>query len=399
MGNGTANLIPVQAPPPRSKTPATLAMRARSASQHMVPPKMSPAVRLGAAIAGSTTVDGFAIGKWEVSKANRNRLAWTAKTILAYLAQYPASTVLVAGHTDAVGKEEANQSLGQKRAESIQAVLVEMGVPAVAIRTESKGQTDLVVKTQVAEPRNRRVEVHFRPSGLLTKFYPGESVGVDEGPSQTPAPPDPVPVGEPVINLPPDFSDPIPTAPTKRDKWGDAAKKYKPGGPEVPVIPVEVRPDQMDRGIGGPFLPPMVDILGVRRVWNELNRKTSKRRAPQADVDPAVIVAIGKDPKYSLIPPEAKGGDPGRWANEEAFARDLATKMDAAQKQNYAEISVTLSSAYRAVKDTEPILAAIGAMVKKLRDAREDHASSIRRVTVRVEVGGEMKIWGYVSTP
>jgi outer membrane protein OmpA-like peptidoglycan-associated protein len=112
---------------------------------------------------GSITIDGFDTGKNEISKANQTALARTARTIQTLLRKYPGSTINVTGHTDAVGKEENNQTLGQARAESVQAALVGLGIPAEAIMTASKGETQLLVKTEKAEARNRRVEVRFEP--------------------------------------------------------------------------------------------------------------------------------------------------------------------------------------------------------------------------------------------
>jgi outer membrane protein OmpA-like peptidoglycan-associated protein len=129
---------------------------------------------------GSVTVDGFDTGKAEISKANQSALERTARTIQTLLRKYAGSSVHVIGHTDAVGKEENNQTLGQARADSVQAALVAMGIPAEAIMTESKGETTLLVKTQKAEARNRRVEVRFEP-----KSIPSLSGGAGRGPTSS----------------------------------------------------------------------------------------------------------------------------------------------------------------------------------------------------------------------
>lgn len=112
---------------------------------------------------GSITIDGFDTGKSEIPRTNRSTLEKTARTIRTLLDKYPGSSIQVTGHTDAVGKEENNQTLGQARADSVRDTLVSMGIPADAITTASKGETDLLIKTQAAEPRNRRVEVKFQP--------------------------------------------------------------------------------------------------------------------------------------------------------------------------------------------------------------------------------------------
>lgn len=125
---------------------------------------------LMAASMGSVTIDGFATGKEDIPGGKVDRLTSTAKIIVALLMRYPASTIRVTGHTDAVGKEDDNQGLGQRRADSVRALLVAQGVSAEAIRTQSGGATQLLVNTKNAEPKNRRVEVRFETSTLLRDF-------------------------------------------------------------------------------------------------------------------------------------------------------------------------------------------------------------------------------------
>jgi outer membrane protein OmpA-like peptidoglycan-associated protein len=120
-----------------------------------------------AAAIGSVTLDGFDTGKSVVSENNRTKLMRTAETIAKLFVQYPASTVRVIGYTDAVGKESDNQVLGQSRADAVQAALLDMGVAGAAVKTESRGANDPVVRSTKAEARNRRVEVRFDPSRLL----------------------------------------------------------------------------------------------------------------------------------------------------------------------------------------------------------------------------------------
>ncbi len=125
-----------------------------------------------AASIGSVTIDGFVTGKSDISPTNEAQLATTASRIKILLKKYPGSTISVTGHTDAIGKESDNQTLGQSRADAVKDALSGMGVPGEAMHAESKGETQLLVKTAKAESRNRRVEVHFhtetRPSVSLT---------------------------------------------------------------------------------------------------------------------------------------------------------------------------------------------------------------------------------------
>jgi len=116
---------------------------------------------------GSVTLDGFVTGNSDISDANQAKLARTADTIVKLLKRYPASKLHVIGYTDAVGQETDNQTLGQSRADAVQAALQDLGIPNVAIQADSRGANDLVVKTTKGEARNRRVEVRFETSTLF----------------------------------------------------------------------------------------------------------------------------------------------------------------------------------------------------------------------------------------
>ena len=136
-----------------------------------------------AAAIGSLSIDAFQTGKADLSGANQAKVAKTAKSMQTLLRQYPGSTVRVIGHTDAVGQESDNQTLGQARADSVRDALLGAGVPPEIVQTESHGATDLLVKTKSAEPRNRRVEVRFEQS---RPFKGVMSSGLTMGPSPTP---------------------------------------------------------------------------------------------------------------------------------------------------------------------------------------------------------------------
>jgi OmpA-OmpF porin, OOP family len=73
-----------------------------------------------------------------------------------------ASAIIAVGHTDTVGSAEYNMGLSQRRADSVASALVKNGIPAGAITTEARGETDPLVPTGdgVAEPQNRRVEIN-----------------------------------------------------------------------------------------------------------------------------------------------------------------------------------------------------------------------------------------------
>jgi outer membrane protein OmpA-like peptidoglycan-associated protein len=70
------------------------------------------------------------------------------------------STFIIAGHTDAKGGDEYNQSLSEKRADAIKRYLVEkQGIAAANLVTVGYGETQLKNKNNPLAPENRRVQV------------------------------------------------------------------------------------------------------------------------------------------------------------------------------------------------------------------------------------------------
>lgn len=80
------------------------------------------------------------------------------------LAGRPAPEIVVIGHTDRVGALEYNDALSLKRAEMVRIALVEAGVRREQIQLAGRGEREPAVPTadEVAEPRNRRVEIMVR---------------------------------------------------------------------------------------------------------------------------------------------------------------------------------------------------------------------------------------------
>jgi outer membrane protein OmpA-like peptidoglycan-associated protein len=76
----------------------------------------------------------------------------------------PAAEVTAIGHTDRVGSLEDNDALSKKRAELVRGALEAAGIPAAQIESAGRGEREPVVATadEVAEPRNRRVEISIR---------------------------------------------------------------------------------------------------------------------------------------------------------------------------------------------------------------------------------------------
>ena len=82
----------------------------------------------------------------------------------AALTGFGAGEVIVTGHTDRVGSVADNDKLSLVRANTVRDLLVAAGVPADRIAVSGRGERSPVVPTadEVAEPRNRRVEIKLR---------------------------------------------------------------------------------------------------------------------------------------------------------------------------------------------------------------------------------------------
>lgn len=82
---------------------------------------------------------------------------------LAERLQQTEERVSLVGHTDNVGTEEGNKTLGMRRANYIRDILVQKGVDSSRITTESKGLSQPVDSNETPEGRqnNRRVELRI----------------------------------------------------------------------------------------------------------------------------------------------------------------------------------------------------------------------------------------------
>jgi outer membrane protein OmpA-like peptidoglycan-associated protein len=84
--------------------------------------------------------------------------------ILDAVKERPSPDVIIIGHTDTTGTAVSNGALGMKRAVALRNRLVEAGLDPSFVEATSHGEADLLVQTadNVAEPRNRRVEITVR---------------------------------------------------------------------------------------------------------------------------------------------------------------------------------------------------------------------------------------------
>jgi len=98
---------------------------------------------------GSTKLDNIA-------KAQLDNIAMLLK-------QFPDQNIIIIGHTDSAGKEELNQRIGLKRAESAKQYLVKRhGIDSNRITTTSYGSKQPIDTndTKAGRARNRRVEIY-----------------------------------------------------------------------------------------------------------------------------------------------------------------------------------------------------------------------------------------------
>lgn len=84
--------------------------------------------------------------------------------ILAAVKKHVVQDVVVIGHTDTMGTQQANYALGLKRALMVRNILVQAGLDGATIDATSVGELDPLVKTadETPEPRNRRVDIAVR---------------------------------------------------------------------------------------------------------------------------------------------------------------------------------------------------------------------------------------------
>lgn len=80
-----------------------------------------------------------------------------------FLKRYPEARASIEGHTDSVGSARSNYALAQRRADSVQAALIGLGVAPASLSTRALGP-DLPVATNdtpAGRQMNRRVEIVF----------------------------------------------------------------------------------------------------------------------------------------------------------------------------------------------------------------------------------------------
>src|SRR5580698_2367486 len=99
----------------------------------------------------------FDSGQYTLRPLAREKLAKISGIVLAY----PTLMLAVEGNTDSVGTEQFNQTLSEKRAESVRSFLTKEGIPEASTTAEGFGKTRPIASNDTADGRqqNRRVEL------------------------------------------------------------------------------------------------------------------------------------------------------------------------------------------------------------------------------------------------
>jgi len=84
--------------------------------------------------------------------------------VVAAVKARPVPDISVVGHTDRVGTDAVNVPISIERANTVRDLLVKEGIDPAIIEVTSHGEENPLIPTadEVAEPRNRRVEVTVR---------------------------------------------------------------------------------------------------------------------------------------------------------------------------------------------------------------------------------------------
>jgi len=99
----------------------------------------------------------FALNSAELKPESKAMLA----ELVAFMMEFPQSTVEVVGYTDSSGAASYNQKLSERRAQSVADALEEQGIDASRISARGEGENNPIAsnETQQGREQNRRVEI------------------------------------------------------------------------------------------------------------------------------------------------------------------------------------------------------------------------------------------------
>ncbi|HBU5901131.1 TPA: OmpA family protein [Klebsiella quasipneumoniae subsp. quasipneumoniae] len=126
------------------------------------PPPPRPVQRVAPHVIRLDSMSLFDTGKWVLKPGSTKQLVHSLVDIKAR----PGWLIVVAGHTDSVGEEKANQLLSLKRAESVREWMRDTGdVPDSCFAVQGYGESRPIATNDTPEGRalNRRVEISLVP--------------------------------------------------------------------------------------------------------------------------------------------------------------------------------------------------------------------------------------------
>lgn len=126
------------------------------------PPPPRPVQHVAPHVIRLDSMSLFDTGKWVLKPGSTKRLVH----LLVDIKARPGWLIVVAGHTDSVGEEKANQLLSLKRAESVRDWMRDTGdVPDSCFAVQGYGESRPIATNDTLEGRalNRRVEISLVP--------------------------------------------------------------------------------------------------------------------------------------------------------------------------------------------------------------------------------------------
>jgi outer membrane protein OmpA-like peptidoglycan-associated protein len=103
----------------------------------------------------------FDVDRYDVKPQFQSTLNEVAQT----LSQYNQTYIDVLGHTDSTGSDAYNQSLSERRAQSVANYLASRGVAPARMATRGFGESQPIADngTEYGRAQNRRVEIKVVP--------------------------------------------------------------------------------------------------------------------------------------------------------------------------------------------------------------------------------------------
>jgi len=116
---------------------------------------------------------------WDKSNLSPEATTTISQAAAAYKATAGARITNV-GNTDTSGSTDYNMTLSIRRADAVKSALIRNGVPAAAIETAGRGQTNLLIPTAdgIREAQNRRVELAGLPGQAGTDIMTARIIGI-----------------------------------------------------------------------------------------------------------------------------------------------------------------------------------------------------------------------------